>query len=399
LKRWVSLILALLLLLPGFSRGEDLSFLPLSVGSKGNGVTQLKNRLYELGYFKTANFNKKYTEDTAKVVREFQEANGLPATGETDAETWARLFSDQAVRKPHPTLPPLATPAPTPVPDWPERDAEGFLAREGEYFYENDEEGLWIYLGQNLKVVITRRVDSSIPLEWFETEIWTRNGEAFRTVVTDPDHPGRKLQYPFVIAREAKAVLAFSDDFYANRIQQKETVGIIVREGRLISSKTNKKTGHHLPNLDMMAQFPDGTLQVYQCNEYTAEELLAMGARNVFSFGPILLRDGEINELVYTYYKSIEPRHALGMIEPNHYFLLSAQGRNSDSKGTTLQRMAEIMKEHGVTQALNLDGGNTMALVFRGRMLNKLAVYKDRKFVRTVTSVIALGTTDNQAED
>jgi len=40
-----------------------------------------------------------------------------------------------------------------------------------------------------------------------------------------------------------------------------------------------------------------------------------------------------------------------------------------------------------------------MALVFRGRMLNKLAVYKDRKFVRTVTSVIALGTTDNQAED
>ena len=399
MKRWVSLILALLLLLPGFSRGEDLSFLPLSVGSKGNGVTQLKNRLYELGYFKTANFNKKYTEDTAKVVREFQEANGLPATGETDAETWARLFSDQAVRKPHPTLLPLATPAPTPVPDWPERDAEGFLAREGEYFYENDEEGLWIYLGQNLKVVITRRVDSSIPLEWFETEIWTRNGEAFRTVVTDPDHPGRKLQYPFVIAREAKAVLAFSDDFYANRIQQKETVGIIVREGRLISSKTNKKAGHHLPNLDMMAQFPDGTLQVYQCNEYTAEELLAMGARNVFSFGPILLRDGEINELVYTYYKSIEPRHALGMIEPNHYFLLSAQGRNSDSKGTTLQRMAEIMKEHGVTQALNLDGGNTMALVFRGRMLNKLAVYKDRKFVRTVTSVIALGTTDNQAED
>jgi len=258
LKRWVSLILALLLLLPGFSRGEDLSFLPLSVGSKGNGVTQLKNRLYELGYFKTANFNKKYTEDTAKVVREFQEANGLPATGETDAETWARLFSDQAVRKPHPTLPPLATPAPTPVPDWPERDAEGFLAREGEYFYENDEEGLWIYLGQNLKVVITRRVDSSIPLEWFETEIWTRNGEAFRTVVTDPDHPGRKLQYPFVIAREAKAVLAFSDDFYANRIQQKETVGIIVREGRLISSKTNKKAGHHLPNLDMMAQFRTG---------------------------------------------------------------------------------------------------------------------------------------------
>jgi exopolysaccharide biosynthesis protein len=250
-----------------------------------------------------------------------------------------------------------------------------------------------------LQVVITRRVDSSIPLEWFETEIWARNGEAFRTVVTDPVHPGRKFQYPFVIAREAKAVLAFSDDFYANRIQAKETVGIIIREGQLISSKTNKKTGHHLPNLDMMAQYPDGTLQVYQCNEITAEELLARGARNVFSFGPILIRDGEINDLVYTYYKSIEPRHALGIIEPNHYFLLSAQGRNSDSKGTTLQRMAEIMKEHGVQQALNLDGGNTMALVFRGRMLNKLAVYKKREFVRTVTSLIGIGMTEHQSEE
>jgi exopolysaccharide biosynthesis protein len=172
-------------------------------------------------------------------------------------------------------------------------------------------------------------------------------------------------------------------------------VGIIIREGQLISSKTNKKTGHHLPNLDMMAQYPDGTLQVYQCNEITAEELLARGARNVFSFGPILIRDGEINDLVYTYYKSIEPRHALGMIEPGHYLLISVQGRKEkDSRGTMLQRVAELMKDKGVTQALNLDGGNTMALMFRGRMLNKEALYQNRKFVRSVTSLIGIGSTE-----
>ena len=61
--------------------------------------------------------------------------------------------------------------------------------------------------------------------------------------------------------------------------------------------------------------------------------------------------------------------------------------------------MAEIMKEHGVQQALNLDGGNTMALVFRGRMLNKLAVYKKREFVRTVTSLIGIGMTEHQSEE
>jgi hypothetical protein len=51
-----------------------------------------------------------------------------------------------------------------------------------------------------------------------------------------------------------------------------------------------------------------------------------------------------------------------------------------------------------VQQVLNLDGGNTMALVFRGRMLNKLAVYKKKGFVRTVTSVIGIGHTENLSE-
>ena len=52
----------------------------------------------------------------------------------------------------------------------------------------------------------------------------------------------------------------------------------------------------------------------------------------------------------------------------------------------------------GVQQALNLDGGNTMALVFRGRMLNKLATWKNKKFVRTVTSIIGIGHTENMAD-
>ena len=115
----------------------------------------------------------------------------------------------------------------------------------------------------------------------------------------------------------------------------------------------------------------------------------------MFSFGPILIRDGEIDEKMYgSHYRSIEPRHALGMIEPGHYLLVSVQGRRKDSKGTMLQRVAEMMKERGVTQALNLDGGNTMALMFRGQMLNKEAVYQNRQFVRSVTSLIGIGYTE-----
>ena len=298
--------------------------------------------------------------------------------------------------KPRTTREPLVTREPAPLPEMPERDAEGFLPEEGEFIYENDEAGLWIYLSATLQVEIRRQQDDRIPLIWFETDIRTRGEERFRTVMTDPEHPGKKGRFPYDIAKDAGFVLGFTDDFYAERMTKKQTVGIIIREGEIISSKTASKRTSHLPNLDMMIQYPDGRLEVCECTEYTAEELIAKGAINVFSFGPILIRDGEIDEKMYgSYYRSLEPRHALGMIEPGHYLLISVQGRKEkDSRGTMLQRVAEMMKERGVPQALNLDGGNTMALMFRGRMLNKEAVYQNRKFVRSVTSLIGIGNTE-----
>ena len=300
-----------------------------------------------------------------------------------------------AGEKPRVTREPLVTQEPAAEPEMPERDGEGFLAAEGEFIYENEQDGLWIYLSPTLQVEIRRQQDVRIPLIWFETDIRTRGEERFRTVMTDPEHPGKKYRFPYDIARDEGFVLGFSDDFYAERMKKKETVGIIIREGQIVSSRTARKRTSHLPNLDMMIQYPDGRLEVCECTEYTAEELLEKGALNVFSFGPILIRDGEIDGKMYgSYYRSIEPRHALGMIEPGHYLLLSVQGRRNDSKGTMLQRVAEMMKERGAVQALNLDGGNTMALVFCGKMLNKEAVFQNRKFVRSVTSLIGIGKTN-----
>ncbi len=390
------IILAVLILLCAcfltHSYAEDV----LSVGDKGEEVLRMKQRLQELRYIKEGSLTKKFTEKTELSLKDFQRNNGLEETGKLDPVTRELLFSDQAAGMPYPTMKPLAALRPLSETIGPEVDAEGFLLGDGEFIYENDDEGAWIYLNTNLQITIRRGEDSSIPLVWFETEIMTRNGEAFRTVMTDPEHPGSKFQYPYVIARAEHFVLGFTDDFYATRMDDHETVGVIIRNGKIISDQTNRKTGTHLPNLDMMAQYSDGRLMVYACNEYTAEELLANGAVNVFSFGPVLLRGGQINEMVYRSFRSIEPRQALGMIEPNHYLLISVQGRTSFSKGTNLQRVAEMMRERGVTEALNLDGGNTMALIFRGRMLNKKASYQNRKFVRSVTSLIGIGYTEDQ---
>lgn len=393
----LALMLAALMLfgcLP-LAAAQEQPFQALQKGSSGEEVLRMKRRLRELGYFRTDDLNNKFNDSTVKALKTFEGKNGLKADGIFDEETAQALYADTALPAvtPTPILPPRTLDIP-----WPERDEEGYLAGEGEFWYENDEDGVWAYLTRNLQIVIAKMVDESIPLEWFETDIHMRGGETFRSIETNPERPGTRFRYPFEIAANNNLVLGFTDDFYGHRMNRKEKVGIVIRDGKVLSSKTYNKQLHSLPNLDMLAQFPDGTLKAYGAADISAEELLELGVTNVFCFGPVLLSEGEISPLL-EYYQTKSPRQALGMIEPGHYFLLSVLGRMESSEGCGLPYMARILKERGVVEALNLDGGNTMALIFRGRMLNKLATWKNSKFVRTVTSLIGIGVSENAVSE
>ena len=98
---------------------------------------------------------------------------------------------------------------------------------------------------------------------------------------------------------------------------------------------------------------------------------------STYAFGPTLLRDGELSEYMLRdeYYSYREPRLAMGMIEPWHYYVLCVEGRMADSrsKGVYLNWLADNMKEHGVQEAINLDGGGTACLMFMGKKINHSA--------------------------
>ena len=305
------------------------------------------------------------------------------------------LYAGADENKPRTTRPPLVTEPPVSEPETPERDAEGFLVSEGEFIWEDDEGGLWMYLSGTLQVVIRRLQDKSIPLIWFETEVRTRGEERFRTVMTNPDHPARTYKFPYKIAQEEGFVLGFTDDFYADRMKNNQTVGIIIREGRIISDKTNRKRNSHLPNLDMMIQYPDDRLEVCGCTEYTAEELLEKGALNVFSFGPILIRDGELNEQALNKYgTSHAQRTAVGMVEKGHYFFMMLEGRIKRSKGDGISFLAEKLLEKGCTLGFNLDGGDTSCIVFMGHQLCKMTNGKRNLSSRRTSDILGVGTSE-----
>lgn len=71
----------------------------LTIGSKGQEVLDMKQRFYELGYFRTTEFNDRFTDSTADTVKLFEKNNGLPVDGVADAVMLGMLFSDSAEGK------------------------------------------------------------------------------------------------------------------------------------------------------------------------------------------------------------------------------------------------------------------------------------------------------------
>ena len=204
-------------------------------------------------------------------------------------------------------------------------------------------------------------------------------------------YPGKGYVNPIDLAKENQVVLAISDDHFGDRWNGGSRPGVIVRNGTIIHDKTVKYGQGKFPNLEVLAVFADGSMKTFKSDEHTAQEYVDMGVINTYAFGPILVQDGQLSEYMLRdeYYTYREPRCAIGMIEPHHYFLLVAKGRTSDSVGVYLTWLADKMIEKGVKEGFNLDGGGTTALIFMGEMLNK-----GTKNVRATTSITGFGTSD-----
>ena len=168
---------------------------------------------------------------------------------------------------------------------------------------------------------------------------------------------------------------------------------IVIRNGKVYSDKTREASFIGFPNLDVMAIYPDGSLMVYDSDEKTADEYLAMGAISTLAFGPYLVRGGEIN---YDGMKRINdynnPRVALGMVEPGHTVALMVEGRHKASRGCKLPRLAEIMAAEGCTEAINLDGGASGCMVFMGEQINVVGGSKTKGgYARKGTELLGIG--------
>ena len=264
--------------------------------------------------------------------------------------------------------------------EFPALNDAGFLD-SGEFVFADEEAGVWRYASDTLRIEIFRREQKKPARVWYEAEVFcAEESTGPRMVANDPEHwkNAANMEYPYKIARKSGTVLAISSDFAQLRLQQKKSrPGIVIRDGKVWSDRTKKQGARDFPNLDCLAIWPDGDMKVYYSDEMTAEEYLEAGAVDVLAFGPILIRDGELNEEgLDKYGTSHAQRTAIGMVGKGHYWFMMLEGRIKRSKGDGIRFLAEKLMDKGCTLGFNLDGGETACIVFMGHQLCRL---KDRR--------------------
>ena len=247
---------------------------------------------------------------------------------------------------------------------------------------EDPENGRWEYHSESLNIVIEKYTETvksgrkNKIREYCVADIQASPESPLYPVMTEPTKKrpaGYKLVSPELLQEKANPLFAMSDDMYGIRLKKYDYKGVVIRDREIIATKTrNSAKKRAWPNLDTMALFEDGSMKTFVCDAYTAEEYLEMGAVQVFSFGPVLISEGEINPEVLNpkYYPYNEPRVALGMVDPWHYVAVVVRGRPKGTHaGVHLDWLAQLLQERGCTEALNLDGGQTATLMFNGKII------------------------------
>lgn len=174
------------------------------------------------------------------------------------------------------------------------------------------------------------------------------------------------------MSRNNNAVLGFNSDFASYRDD-----GIVIRNGTVYRD-IGARHGLGIRR--------DGSFLLYDETQTSAEELLADDVWQTQSFGPHLLRDGELAEGIDTYeigdfgevepggpgsIQGLNPRTGIGMIAPNHFLVIVVDGRGANgSRGVTLPEFAEIFRDAGAVDAFNLDGGASSTMYFDDAVVN-----------------------------
>ena len=211
------------------------------------------------------------------------------------------------------------------------------------------------YKSANINVSISKvRQDDAT---CFLADIYVADINYFKTAfAVRPDVMGER-ELTNLVAKENNAILAINGDHCL------DNNGPVVRNGKLYRDEAFA---------DALVMNHDGSMESFSADQLDMNAIKANGAWQVWTFGPMLLKDGQRLTEFDSTLKKANPRTAIGYYEPGHYCFLVVDGRQPGySEGMTLQEMSNLFYDLGCKVAFNLDGGQSSEMVFLGNVVNQ----------------------------
>jgi len=216
-------------------------------------------------------------------------------------------------------------------------------------YYENDYQLITIYQ--------FRMFDSNV----FVADIVVRSPKVIISALAHNRFGGYNyVQTTSQMAEDHNAVFAINAD-YASHYDS----GIVIKNGNILRESQSYR--------DAIALFDDGTVSSFAEEDVTAQYLKAMGAWQVWSFGPVLIKNGvsvaSVNDGLQR--SAVDnPRSGFGWVSDLHYRFVTIDGRSDISKGVDIEEFAIIMQYLQTKEAYNFDGGGSATMYFDGSLVN-----------------------------
>lgn len=227
----------------------------------------------------------------------------------------------------------------------------------------------WSYTRDDLEIKIEKVENGSgeNKVTYFVADVQVKDTSNLYSAFAKNKFGRNIVETTSTIAEENDAIFAINGDYYGFREN-----GILIRNGVVYRDEAAREG---------LAFYEDGTMKTYDETSTSAEELLAQGVIDTFSFGPSLLEDGKAiddftnvkidKNMGNSSIQNSNPRTGVGIISPNHYVFVVVDGRKEGySKGMTLNEFANLFEELGCTEAYNVDGGGSSTMYFMGRVVN-----------------------------
>lgn len=194
-----------------------------------------------------------------------------------------------------------------------------------------------------------------------------------RTTKSSRSFTDKEMVGAALMAKKARAVFGVNGDFFKH-----VSHGYTIRQQHVVRKRLMLQGAQKYDVLfiDDAGDFSAVRLATTESAQ-AHEDALAQAGRqvvNTFTFGPVLVEDGEVQPFDKQLWQGIYPmqRVAIAQTGPLSYAVFQCGGATQLKTGLTMEQFARMIveKQPGTRLAYNLDGGGSASLVFDNVKIN-----------------------------